>query len=141
MKGSAELVFNIKIMTKNDVIFCVYLQRDNEISAILASTGMAMSIEKAHIMARHHDEEQTHKSLVELGWSLKKGLMMPCKACSVGKAMQLAISKHVDDRKTAMRAGERIFSDLVTIKAPQDSGITITSENLHIIVDQYTRDK
>ena len=33
------------------------------------------------------------------------------------------------------RAGKRIFSDLVTINAPQDSGITITNMNWHIVVD------
>ena len=48
------------------------------------------------------------------------------------------IKKHVDDSKKTMRAGERIFSDLATIKAPQDSGITITNKNWHIVVDQYT---
>ena len=57
MKGSAKLVFDIKIMTKKGVIFCAYLQRDHEISEILTNTDMAMSIEKAHIMTGYHDEE------------------------------------------------------------------------------------
>ena len=43
IKDSVKLVFNIKIMTK--------------IGAVLASTGVTMSIEKAHIMTRHHKEE------------------------------------------------------------------------------------
>ena len=50
-------VFDITIMTKNGVIFCVYLWKDHEISAILATTSVTMSIEKAHIMTGHHDEE------------------------------------------------------------------------------------
>ena len=58
MKGNAKLAFDIKIMTKNGVIFCVYLQREYKIAAILASTGTTMSIEKAHMMTKHHDEEQ-----------------------------------------------------------------------------------
>ena len=37
-----------------------------------------------------------------------------------------------------MRASKRIFSNLVTIKAPQTSGITITNRHWHIVVDQYT---
>ena len=85
IKGSAKHVFDIKIMTKNGVIFCSYLQKEHEIAAILASTGTTISIEKAHIMSRYHDEDQTHKIALELGWPLKKGPMMPCKACSVGK--------------------------------------------------------
>ena len=35
-------------------------------------------------------------------------------------------------------ADEKIFSDLLTIKAPQDSGITITNKKWTIVVDQYT---
>ena len=137
MKESAKLVFDIKIMTKNGVIFCAYLQRDHEISVILTSTGVTMSIEKAHIMTRHHHEERQHKIALELGWSLKKAPMIPCKACLVGKANQLVINKHVDDSKKTTRAGKRTFSDLVTIKLPQDSSITITNQNWHIVVDQY----
>ena len=112
-------------MTKNDVIFCLYLQRKHEISVILASSSLTMSIEKAHIMTRHHDEEQIHKIALEIRRSLKKGLLMPCKASSVGKAKQLVLNKHLDDSKKAMRAGERIFSYIAMIKVPQDSGITI----------------
>ena len=68
-----------------------------------------MSIDRAHTMTGHHDEEQTNKIALELGWPLKKGLMMPCKACSVRKVRQLAINKHMDNRKKATRAGKRIF--------------------------------
>ena len=70
MKDSAKLV-------SDGVIFCAYLQREHEISAILASISVTISIEKAHIMTGHHDEEHTHKIVRELGWSLKKGPMMP----------------------------------------------------------------
>ena len=54
---------------------------------------------------------------------------MSCKACSMGKAKQLAINEHVDNGKKTTRAGERIFSDVVTIEAPQDSDTTITNRN------------
>ena len=94
-----------------------------------------MNIEKAHIITEHHNEKQTCKIVLELGWPLKKGLMMPCKACSVRKAKQLVINNHVDDSKKATRASKRIFSDLVMIKAPQDSGIVATNRNWHIVVD------
>ena len=66
-----------------------------------------------------------------------KGPMMPCKTQSIGKARPLVVNKHVDNHKKATRASERIFSDSATIKAPQDSGMTITNRNWHIIVDQY----
>ena len=63
---------------------------------------------------------------------------MSYKACSISKAKQLAINKHVDDSKKAKKAGERIFSYWATIKLPRDSGNTITNRNCHIIMDQYT---
>ena len=44
----------------------------------------------------------------------------------------------MDDSKKAMRAGKKRFSDLATIKAPQDSCIPITNKNWYIVVDQYT---
>ena len=94
-KGNEKLVFDIKITNENGVIFCAYLQREYETAVILASTGLTMSIEKAHMMTKHHDEE----------------LLNP-------------------ESDKATRAGKRIFSDLVTIKAPQDSGITITKKEL-----------
>ena len=64
--------------------------------------------------------------------------MMPCKACSVRKAKQLAINKDVGKSNKATRAGERIFSDLATIMTLQDSSIGITNRNWHMVVDQYT---
>ena len=66
-----------------------YQQREHEISEILASIGVTMSIEKAHIMIGHHHEELTHKIVLESVWSLKKGPLIPYKASSVGKSKQL----------------------------------------------------
>ena len=106
MKDSAKIVFDIKIMTKNDVIFCAYLRKEHEISAILSSNDLTMSIKNDH---RHHDEECTCMIALELGWFLKKGPVTPFKACLVRKAKQLAINKHVVDIKKAMRAGKNVY--------------------------------
>ena len=89
-------------------------------------------------MTKHDDEERTCNIALELGWSLKKGPMIPCKGCLVRKAKQLVIKKHLDNNKKATRAGKRIFLDLVMIKVPQESGITITNKNWHIVLDHYT---
>ena len=134
MRDSVKLVFD---MTENGAIICEYLQREHKIGAVLASTGEAISIEKAHTMTGHHDEANS-KIVLEWGWFLKKGPMLPCEACSVSKAKQLAINKNMDNSKKATRAGKRIFSDLATIKVPQGSGTTTTNKNWHIVVDQYT---
>ena len=57
MKGDVKLVFNIKITTKNGVLFCAYLWREYEIAALMASTITTISIKKAHMMTRCHDEK------------------------------------------------------------------------------------
>ena len=67
--------------------------------------------------------------------------MIPCKVCSVKKARQLAINKDVGNNKKATRADKRMFLYLVTNKAPQDSGVTITNRNWYIVMVWYTGDK
>ena len=57
MKDNAKFVLDIKIMTKNNVIVCVYHQSEYEIAAILANTHITVSFDKAHIITKHHDEE------------------------------------------------------------------------------------
>ena len=63
----------------------MYLQREYKIGLVQASTSTTMSIEKAHMMTKHHDDERTHKIAFELGCPLKKGQMMPCGAFQSGK--------------------------------------------------------
>ena len=73
-------------------------------TTILASSNTTMSIENAHMMTGHHYEDQTHRIALELGWPLKKELIMPCKARPIRKARQLVVNKHVEDSKKATRA-------------------------------------
>ena len=116
MKNSVMLIFNIMITTKNGFIFCACQQRDQERSAMLSSTSATMSIEKAVIITRHDDEKLKHNSALELGWPLKKGPMMLCKACSIGEAKQLVIHKHVDDSTKLPELGKEYFQILQQIR-------------------------
>ena len=70
--------------------------------------------------------------------TLEKGPMTPCKTCLIRKAKQFTNNKQVDNSKKATRSGKRIFSCLVTINAPGESGITITNRNGYIVMNQYT---
>ena len=71
-------------MTENGTIFCMYLWRDQEVGAIFTNSSVTMSIEKAHNITAHYNKGQTCNIALELGWSLKNGPMMSCKACSIG---------------------------------------------------------
>ena len=45
-----------------------------------------------------------------------------------GKAKELATNIHLDNSMKATREGERIFLDLATIMAPEDSSINVTKK-------------
>ena len=49
MKDGVRLVFDIEITTKNGVIFCTYLWRDQKVGATFTDTIVSMSIEKTNI--------------------------------------------------------------------------------------------
>ena len=74
-----------------------------------------MNIEKAHRLTGHYDENRTRKIAKVLGWVLKPGELLPCKACSVVRAKQCAICKDSKSKSKATRARERLFSDLATV--------------------------
>ena len=79
-----------------------------------------------------------HTIALELRYSLKKGPLTPYKACLIGKTKQLVINKYVDDSKKGTRAEKKLFSDLMTIKALQDSSTTGANKDWNFVVDQYT---
>ena len=60
---------------------------------------------------------------------LEKRPIMLCKPCSIGNAKHLVTNKNVDKGKKAIRVRVRIFSDLATIKVPQDSCIIVINTN------------
>ena len=57
IKDGAMLAFEIKITTKNGLIFYLCLQRDQEVGALLLNTSVAKRTEKAHKITRHHDKQ------------------------------------------------------------------------------------
>ena len=72
----------------------------------------------AHEKLGHMNEEATRKSAAHLGIELTRGTLEPCLACSAAKAKQKNITKHAEEKSKATEIGERLFTDIATVKAP-----------------------
>ena len=119
------------------LLWCAYFKRDQEIGAAFTEEGTQMNVKKAHRLTGHHDKNHTRKIAKVLGWVLKPGELPPCKACSIAVAKQHAVCKDSRSESKATRAGERLFSDLATIRAPVHSGIIVHKTVWHMTVCHY----
>ena len=69
------------------MVFWVYLrQRKQEIGNANADQHPKMSIAKAHALLGHANEDIVRKTAGHFGWTITKGSMGTCAACTVAKA-------------------------------------------------------
>ncbi len=85
-----------------------------------------MPIAKVHALLGHHSEAITRKIAKELGWTISRGSMKPCEACTIAKARQKNVPKTHGKNKNTAKANERWSHDISTVKAPRGEGITVT---------------
>ncbi len=137
-KGSTVIKFDIKIETPGGVIWCGYFKRGCKVAAISGDAQHKISVNQAHCLLGHPDENCTRRIAKLFGWQLKVGEMKPCEACSVAKAWQANVNKVCASASKATEAGERIFLDLTTITAPDTVDVVLRKTVWHMIVDQYT---
>eukprot|EP00977_Amphora_coffeiformis_P012695 scaffold3199_cov165-Amphora_coffeaeformis.AAC.18 len=77
-----------------------------------------MSIQKAHELVGHSIEDVTRKTAKALGWTITRGSLRVCGACSEAKAKQKNLhSKNPDESEKASKVNEHVHLDLATIKA------------------------
>ena len=100
----------------------------------------SMSIDKAHQLLGHMNEEATRAMASRLGWHISIVKMKPCKHCFTTKAKQKNVKKDASAKK-AERTNERWSHNIATIKPPKKSGLTMARSNWHIIVNKYTGTK
>ncbi len=65
-----------------------------------------MPIAKAHALLGHHSEAIARKIAKELGWTISRGSMKPCEACTIAKAKQKNVPKTHNENKNAVKANE-----------------------------------
>ena len=96
-----------------------------------------ISINQAHTLLGHCDENATEHSTAALGWMIRKGPMKPCESCTTSKARQINVCKKSTSVKASAPNG-RVFSDLSLIKPNNDEdNVNITNSNWHLMVDEY----
>ena len=97
-----------------------------------------ISIDLAHQMFGHADEESTKKTAKALGFDISKGKMKPCESCARAKAKQRNVPK-LSNHQPSNEVNGRVFLDLSVIKRPKEmDDISITKGNWCLIVDEAT---
>jgi hypothetical protein len=131
-KNSQKIKFDIKVTTDTGVVYFMYLQRDREI----VNAAVEYSINQAHERLGHSHEDATRMTSIMLGIKLKRGVMKPCRDCTVSKAKQKNFTK-VSEHKTCDAPGERMVLDLASFKPPKQ-GLVIPKPNWRLMVDECT---
>ena len=141
-KNNNEIKFDIKVTTAKGALYCAYLKR--EVGAIgtndKPNKGKKISINTAHEIFGHADEETTRKIAKELGYELTRGTMKPCVSCAIAKAKQKNVPK-LSKHEPSKQVNGRVYLDISTVKKPKDVKVTLTKPNWRLIVDEKTRMK
>jgi hypothetical protein len=131
-RNKQTIKFDIKVTTATGVVYCMYLQHDEEI----ANTAVEYSINQAHERLGHSHEDATRATAIILGIKMKRGVKKPCRACTVAKAKQNNLNK-VSEHKKCNTPGERMCLDLASFK-PTKKGLVIPKPNWRLMVDECT---
>jgi hypothetical protein len=134
-RNNQKIKFDIKVTTATGVVYCMYLQRDEEI----ANAAVEYSINQAHERLGHLHEDATRATAIVLGIKLKRGIMKPCRSCTVAKAKQKNLN-NVSKHKKCNTPGERMFLDLASFKPPK-KGLVIPKPNRRLMVDECSNFK
>lgn len=136
------IVFDIVIKTQRGAIYATRFARDAEVSVASTDFGAKMSIQRAHALLGHGDEESTRQTAKELGWKLTRGTLKPCEACAVAKAKKKNTVKESKSPKSTV-PGEKIYTDIstVTVSRKDGSEFQINQKYWAIRVDEATQKK
>ena len=85
-KRSMVLTFDIVIKTTKGALFCAHLiRKEVVIAGASAKLTKSTSIDKAHRLLGHVNEEATRAMASRLGWHIHIGKMKPCEHCDIAK--------------------------------------------------------
>jgi hypothetical protein len=126
--------FDIVIPTPKGVLFAMYIRRNTEVAGATTDKRQTMTIQQAHDRLAHSGEENTRITAAELGWTIMRGMLKPCDACSTGKAKQKNVPK-ISTHKMANNNEPRVFLDIATVKSPK-GGPKVNKPNWCIMVTE-----
>jgi hypothetical protein len=135
-KNGQELVFDIPIRTTEGVLWCVNMKRLDPISELEAEVSLtSISINKAHSLLGHMNEEYTRKSANYLGWTITRGSLGKCESCAIGKARQKNIGKGDANPPTCI--GELWYIDGMSIKQTKKTKGPFPSNNKAVMFIEH----
>ena len=136
------LTFDIQIPTPKGLLFGMYLER--ETAQIAARKPRIMTVQRAHEVFGHCDEEKTRRTAKLLGIELARGKLGPCEACATAKAKQKNVPKENPDGSIAAKPGEaRIYLDISSIRHYENDKTKprVSKPHWRIMVDSRTQMK
>ena len=130
------------VPTPKGAFFACRFVRDAEVATISTEPGTSMSINKAHTLLGHGNEEWTRQAAKALGWVITREKMKPCTHCATSKAKQKNVSKESEAKK-ATKPGGRIYLDLSKVTVRKDDGteFELNKKNWKTMVDEATGKK
>jgi hypothetical protein len=122
-KGSATITFDILIPTAKGMLYAMYHQHGTEVANAGTTAGNGpqdtkktlMSIAKAHDLLGHKSEDTTRRNAKALDWTIARGTLGPCQACTEPKAKQKNVPRHPEQPPSASN-DQRIYLDIETVR-------------------------
>eukprot|EP00957_Ditylum_brightwellii_P094654 7208416-Ditylum_brightwellii.AAC.1 len=77
--------FDIRIPTKEGIIFAAYIKQFDPIELANASAEVPpkkVNVNKAHKLLGHSDKNKTKATAKHLGWTITRGKLDTCKSCA-----------------------------------------------------------
>ena len=131
------------VHTKKGALYCVLMKRESgsqnqEVAAALGP-GTQVSLARAHVMLGHPSFEATQAMARNLGGetSPSNAKELVCQACNEVKAKQKSVPKESGEKKAAEQNG-RFYHDILTVKAPADTNVTISKPVWSMLADERT---
>ena len=137
--GGGVIDFDIVIPTARGAVFACRFVRAAEVSAVSTEAGTKMNINKAHGLLGHGNEDSTRLTAGQLGWTITRGTLRPCKHCAKAKVKQKNVCKQSTTEK-AKKPGGRVYLDLskVSVSKADGSEFELAQKNWKSIVDEAT---
>eukprot|EP00957_Ditylum_brightwellii_P187359 14269855-Ditylum_brightwellii.AAC.1 len=115
-KDGHTMRFDIRIETKEGIIFAAYMKRvpTGEVANAGADAAvMRVNVNRAHELLGHTNKDRTWRTAKYFGWEVTRRGFKLCESCAVGKTKQKNMPK-ISGHEKAKSPGERIFLDIAT---------------------------
>ena len=117
-RNGVTITFDIIIEMAKGAIYCGYFKRIvNEVAAAgVEPPELKLNIKQAHARLGHSNEATTRRTAQALGITITCSTMLPCMACTIGKAKQKNVPKLCVATRESI-PGRTVHLDIATVKS------------------------